>query len=534
MQQSRLFHSLLLVIVLAGAACAGGDKVTPRASAAATINDEAQNQSPATTIQSFTAVEGADLAARLEAARSRAPSSQTPYWSAYAFDVRPGVAIDPEIHEFHGSMNTIGDTSVFVGTTAGGMTVETRNLAIFLLRDGSGQVTRLEVYNLERKREYASYPVYWLGRSNNEESINYLKTLADAAPLNLLSEHAVLAISLHDDARVAPLLKNYIRNSPNSRVRSSAVYWLGQIGGEQAFLADIVRSDTEDKQLRRQAARAIGESRDRNALATLQGLYEAVKDTEVRRSIVGGASDNQDQDGAFAFLIKVATNEPDKDVRRTAVRQLGHFERESAVDELMKIYGRDNDVDIRRAVIQSLSETKSAKGQARLMEIARNDANLDLRRHAVRRISERGAPMVAELIKFYDSEQIPDMKRTILQVLSEIKSPSVEDKLFDVAKNDPNPDLRRQAIRQLGERAGSRSLEFLSATAQSPDGNTEVQMQAVRAISERKAEESIPILIKIAKTHPNLLVRKQAIRSLGESGDPRAVEYFREVLTTSK
>ena len=27
------------------------------------------------------------------------------------------------------------------------------------------------------------------------------------------------------------------------------------------------------------------------------------------------------------------------------------------------------------------------------------------------------------------------------------------------------------------------------------------------------------------------LVRKQAIRSLGESGDPRAVEFFREVLT---
>jgi len=57
-----------------------------------------------------------------------------------------------------------------------------------------------------------------------------------------------------------------------------------------------------------------------------------------------------------------------------------------------------------------------------------------------------------------------------------------------------------------------------------------VQIQAVRSISERRTDESIPILIKIAKTHPNQLVRKQAIRSLGESGDPRAVEFFREVL----
>jgi len=82
----------------------------------------------------------------------------------------------------------------------------------------------------------------------------------------------------------------------------------------------------------------------------------------------------------------------------------------------------------------------------------------------------------------------------------------------------------------LGDRAGKKSFEFLSATAQSADGNTEVQMQAVRSIGERHAEESVPILIKIAKTHPNQLVRKQAIRSLGESGDPRAVEFFREVL----
>jgi HEAT repeat protein len=103
--------------------------------------------------------------------------------------------------------------------------------------------------------------------------------------------------------------------------------------------------------------------------------------------------------------------------------------------------------------------------------------------------------------------------------------------LFEVARSSDAVDLRRQAIRLLGERAGKRSFDFLSATAQSTDGNAEVQVQAVRAIGERRSEESVPLLIKIAKTHPNQLVRKQAIRSLGESGDPRAVEFFREVLS---
>ncbi|HEX7771403.1 MAG TPA: hypothetical protein VF435_03220, partial [Pyrinomonadaceae bacterium] len=225
-----MLHSLLLILALVGPVAAA---------------DEPQIQSPTTTVQSFTAVEGADLMAKLEAAQTRARARQTPYWSAYTFDVRSGVAVDPAIREFNGTMNTIGDTTIFIGTTPTGQTVETRNLAIFLLRDpASNQITRMEVYNLERKREYSGYPVYWLGRANNEESLNYLRAIAAATPLDMLSERAVLSIALHDDARVAGMLKNFVETSPNQRIRSTSVYWLGQVGGEQAFLASLVRNDS--------------------------------------------------------------------------------------------------------------------------------------------------------------------------------------------------------------------------------------------------------------------------------------------------
>ena len=519
-------YSLLLVLALIGIACASG---TPTTVAAA---DDLQTQSPTTTVQSFTAVEGADLMARLDAAQSRARAKQTPYWSAYTFDVRPGVAVDPAIREFNGSMNTIGDTTVFIGTTSAGVTVETRNLAIFLLRDpaNNNQITRMEIYNLERKREYGGYPVYWLGRANNEESLNYLRALAAAAPLDMLSERAVLGIALHDDSRVAGMLKNFVSTSPNQRIRSSSVYWLGQVGGEQTFLASLVRNDSEDIKLRRSAAHAIGQSHDRGAIATLQDLYGSVKDVEVRRSVISAAGNSVDEQPAFTFLLGVAKNDADWESRRTAVRQLGHFQRDDAVEELMKIYANDANVEVKRAALRSLAESKSARAQARLMEVARSDANPELRKTAIRVVGERGEVAVDDLMKLFDSETVPDVKRTVLQSLSEIKSTRVEDKLFEVARGNESMDVRRQAIRLLGERVGKRSFEFLSATAQSNDANAEVQVQAVRAIGERHAEESVPLLIKIAKTHPNQLVRKQAIRSLGESGDPRAIEFFREVL----
>ena len=117
MRQSTIIHSLILSLALVGIACARGNRGAALTAAAA-ATDTGEFQSSATTIQSFTAVEGADLMGRLEAARTRARGGQTPYWSAYAFDVRPGVAVDPNIHQFNGSMNNIGDTTVFILTSS--------------------------------------------------------------------------------------------------------------------------------------------------------------------------------------------------------------------------------------------------------------------------------------------------------------------------------------------------------------------------------------------------------------------------------
>ena len=510
-----MFLSILLFVVLVGPA-----------------SDNLQTQSTATTVQSFTTVEGADLMTKLEAAQARGRTRQTPYWSAYTFDVRPGVAIDPAVREFRGSINQIGDTTVFVGTTPDGLPVETRSLAVFLLREPAGnQITRLEIYNLERKREYSGYPVYWLGRANNEESLNYLRAIAAATALDTLSERAVIGIAVHDDARVGGMLKNFVISSPNQRIRSSAVYWLGQTGGEMAFLASLVRNESEDKKLRRSAAHSIGESHDRGTLATLKSLYEEVKDAEVRRSVISAAGHSDEEQLAFPFLLGVAKNDADWESRRTAVRQLGHFQRDDTVDELGRIFASESNLDIKKAALRSLAETKSAKAQARLLEVARTDTNAELRKQAIRVLGERGEAAVDDLLKLFDSEQSPAVKRAVLQSLSEIKSTRVEDKLFEVARGNDPVELRRHAIRMLGERVSKRSFDFLSATAQSTDATAEVQVQAVRAISQRRAEESVPLLIKIARAHQNQMVRKQAIRSLGESGDPRAIDFFREVLS---
>ena len=71
----------------------------------------------------------------------------------------------------------------------------------------------------------------------------------------------------------------------------------------------------------------------------------------LRRSVISAVGHSIDQQPAFAFLLSVAKNDPDWESRRTAVKRMGHFQREDAVEELTKIYNSDANIEVKRAAI---------------------------------------------------------------------------------------------------------------------------------------------------------------------------------------
>jgi HEAT repeat protein len=358
--------------------------------------------------EGFMPVEGANLRSKLDLAVRQGRAKQTRFWTAYSFDVRPGVAVDVEWHS-DGNTTIVSGTSISVGSK-----IETRNLGVFVLHEPSdSSIARVEVYNLDRRREYSGYPVYWLGRATNEESLTYLKGIVESNPIGDASKHSIVAIGLHDDPRVGGMLEDFVRNSKVDAVRRSAVFWLGQIPGHNSFLVDLVRNEQESSSLRKEAAFAIGISKEPGAMAALEGLYPAITNREVKKQIIFAASLSRSDDGL-------------------------------------------------------------------------SPAN---------RSADDG-------INF----------------------------LIKVAESDPDRELRKQALFWLGQRAGKRSLEVLGAVVEKSDDDTEVQKQAVFAISQRAKDEAIPLLIKIARTHPKPAVRKQAMFWLGQTGDDRALEFFKEIL----
>lgn len=244
--------------------------------------------------QRFINVDGADLKARMEAANKLARAKSQAYWLAYSFDVRPGVAVDPNGTSFNGNMMSFGGVTLFFGTS-GGVPIETRNLGVFmLLEPADHSITRIEVYNPERQREYSGYAVYWLGRAGHQESLDYLKNVAEAGRAKRVAENATMAIGLHDAQQVTPLLKDLTRRSAMNDVRTAAIFWLGFIGGEPSFLADFVGNEQENADVREAAAAALGRGHEAAALVLLKSLYGQVSNRDVKEQILHSIAKNDD------------------------------------------------------------------------------------------------------------------------------------------------------------------------------------------------------------------------------------------------
>ena len=109
-----------------------------------------------------------------------------------------------------------------------------------------------------------------------------------------------------------------------------------------------------------------------------------------------------------------------------------------------------------------------------------------------------------------------------------IATPAASAAILDLAKNGV-PRLRQRALFWIARRAESQAAGIITQAIDN-DPDVEVKRQAVSALSQLPRDEGIPLLIKLARSHTNPVVRKQAMQRLGQSNDPRALSFFEEVL----
>jgi hypothetical protein len=108
-------------------------------------------------------------------------------------------------------------------------------------------------------------------------------------------------------------------------------------------------------------------------------------------------------------------------------------------------------------------------------------------------------------------------------------APGATRTLVSFARQGQTTRLRGQALYWLAQRATDQAGSVI-ADAIERDPELEVKRRAVTALSRLPRDEGIPLLINVARTHANTEVRRQAMRHLGQSNDPRALDFFEQIL----
>jgi HEAT repeat protein len=244
-----------------------------------------------------------------------------------------------------------------------------------------------------------------------------------------LRRQALFLVSQQRTDETATILMNAARNDPDQEVREKAVFWLSQVPGTTPLLEQILKGNA-DQNIKEQALFALSQQNDPRAQQILRDF--ALRETEPQ------------------------------DLRDKAIFWLGQRRSSENTEFLRNLYSRINNQELKEKILFSLSQQKGVGNEQWLMNIAVNPKeDIELRKKALFWAGQSGVA-ISEMAKLYDRMGDSEMREAIIFSLSQRqRDPAAMDKLFDIAKNEKDSELRKKAIFWLGQSRDPRVQQFL-------------------------------------------------------------------------
>ena len=256
------------------------------------------------------------------------------------------------------------------------------------------------------------------------------KVLARRDPCSVaLRRKAVFLVSQKRTDQTANILMSVARSDPDQEVREQAVFWLSQVPGSTGLLEEILKGNS-DESIKEKALFALSQQNEPRA-------------AQILRDFAARESENSD-------------------LREKAIFWLGQRHSTENTEFLRNLYSRLSDEDLKDKILFSLSQQKGAGNEQWIMNIALNPKeDIELRKKALFLAGQSGVA-ISELSKLYDRMGDSEMREQIIFVLSQRqRDPAAMDKMFDIAKNEKDPELRKKAIFWLGQSRDPRVQQFL-------------------------------------------------------------------------
>ncbi len=135
------------------------------------------------------------------------------------------------------------------------------------------------------------------------------------------------------------------------------------------------------------------------------------------------------------------------------------------------------------------------------------------------------------LQNFARSDKDDQFRAKLTFDLTQSKDPGALDEIIRMAHEDSSPHVRSQAQFWMASRGGKIVTASLRDSADNaPDAS--IRKKAVFAISRLPNGEATTQLVELAQTSKYPEVRKEAVFWLGQSNDPKALDYLTKLITS--
>lgn len=203
-------------------------------------------------------------------------------------------------------------------------------------------------------------------------------------------------------------------------------------------------------------------------------------------------------DDSVHTLAALAAQDTAKHLRDSAVFAISIHQTQAALQALMGLAAPGNPLELREKAAFWLANQRGHEGFAAIQRLAHDDAD-------------------------------PKFREKLTFDLTLSKEPAALTELIRMAHEDASPQVRKQAQFWMAQKGGKLVAGDLRNAAEN-DPDAQVRKSAVFALSRLPGDEAATQLIQVADTSKDPAVRKQAVFWLGQSSDPRALDYLTKLL----
>jgi HEAT repeat protein len=282
---------------------------------------------------------------------------------------------------------------------------------------------------------------------------------------------ALNALQRMDAARARPILRRVLarRDAASTCLRRKAVFLVAQQHepGTEDILLESVRSDP-DSEVRRHAVFWLSQVGTERAVTALDSILRFSQDTEIQERAVFALSQHESPRAQLALRKYAERTEVPESSRERAIFWLGQHETPENAAFLRSLYGRLTKEELKKKVLFSLSQMGGEENGRWLLTIARDTSErIEMRKQALFWAGQGGVS-IEELTRLYAGVSDEEMRKQLVFVYSQRNEPAALDKLIEIAKRDPSPELRKRALFWLGQSDQARAVQAIQDILEQP------------------------------------------------------------------